>query len=305
MLGGPYEFVRDAAPTRTVGRALLAVPWKTDADGAQIVVVDADTEELALVPGLPADQWEQLALAGDGTRLLVRTWQRGLCLYTLATGQQRWYTGDDGSDFVAALSPDGRTIATLCLPEDPTAPVPDTSLSALNLVDISTGRRQRLWATRGAWSMESAVSWSPDGQMIALTHTVPVPELGGQHNWNTTVVDLTGAVVWQCLDAAIPPASNGAWVGDRELAFTLDDMDAVLAVVDVRDGTRRVIGRAPSIPYAVVGERVLRNVRYDLGQPGDWVVSVTDLDGDDARPFLTTTPGSGGFNGDRLDIARR
>jgi hypothetical protein len=140
MLGGPYQFDRNAVAMRPVQRARLAVPWT--ADGHLLLVADADTDELALVPDLPASRWALLALTGDGTRLLLRTWTQGLCLHTLATGQQRWIPrGDDGPDFVAALSPDGGTIATLCLPDDPQATIRDATLSAINLIDVTTGQR--------------------------------------------------------------------------------------------------------------------------------------------------------------------
>jgi hypothetical protein len=150
--------------------------------------------------------------------------------------------------------------------------------------------------------MESAISWSPDGRLIALTHTVPVPELGGQHNWMTTVVDLTGTALWQCLDAAIPPASNAAWVSDRELLFTIEDMYPPLVIVDVRDGARRVVGQAPTIPCAVIEQLVLRHADRGPEQPLDWVIVATNFDGTDAQQFLTAT--DGGFGGDRLDLAR-
>jgi hypothetical protein len=46
VLGGPYEFVKDAVPVRPVQRACLAAEWASDASDTTVVVVDADRDEL-------------------------------------------------------------------------------------------------------------------------------------------------------------------------------------------------------------------------------------------------------------------
>jgi dipeptidyl aminopeptidase/acylaminoacyl peptidase len=309
VLGGPYEFDSNAAAVRPVRRARLATPWKIG-DENLVVVVDADRDEFACVPGLPAGQWEMQALAADGTRLLLRIWSQGLCLHTLATGQQRWFPpADDGDHHVAGLSPDGRTIATLCLPDDPQGTVRDATLSAVNLIDITTGRCRRLWATPGAWSAESSVSWSPDGQLIAVTHTVPVDEGDGQYDWltwMTTVLDLAGTPIWQCLHAAIPTASNAAWAGDRQLLVAIEEpLHTPLVNVDMRDGIRHEIGELSAYPpLAVVDDRVVTIARPDEDQPPHWVYITTRFDGSDPQPLLTVASTSDGSPTGDIELAR-
>jgi len=277
----------------------LAMAVMPDRDSVAAVVWDAEHGEFVRVPGTPDGYWRLLALAADGRQLLLHarhgappypnmTWLDGLCLFDLASGGQRWFSAmADGRDRVGALSPDGATIATLSTLPDPAHPGDmDTSLAAVGLTDVATGRRRRVWATPAGWSAESCISWSPDGQMLAVTYTVWVEERQDGY-CESAVIDLSGRVRWQQLDAMIPSASNGAWLSDRHLVVLLDGEERrELLVVDVSAGTRRVVcADGISGPVAAFGDRIIRG-RSELLDEDGWLMA-SDFDLSNARPFIT------------------
>jgi hypothetical protein len=63
-------------------------------------------------------------------------------------------------DVTAAMSPNGHTIATITTGDDPDHPDAfNSSAVAVDLIDVTTGRRRRLWSAPGE-AGDSAVSWS-------------------------------------------------------------------------------------------------------------------------------------------------
>jgi hypothetical protein len=299
MLGGPYQLT-GAVPVRSVARAAAAIRVGVEGDVA-VLVLDADRDEFVAVSGLPATYENQVGLSGDGRQLLLLaphgkrlhphlSKPTGLCVHDLASGRQRWYRGDvDGRDVVAAISPDGAQIASLGTPPDPDDDSDFSGLAAIGLTDVATGRRRRLWATRGGHSAETTIGWSPTGRYIAVTYLVYVAEREDVY-CQTSVVDLAGNLLWQRLDAMIPHASNGAWLDDRHLVAGLDEMvgDEVqmrLAAVDVTTGQQHLLVEdARNFPWAVVDNRFI--LRENTGRPDPpWVTA--NLDYSQPEPLLT------------------
>lgn len=252
------------------------------------VALDADRDEFVRLPALPAGRgWELLALSPDGTQLLYldrhgTSSLGGLFLHTLATGQRQVFDASaDGRTVLAALSPDGRGIATLSLPHDPSQPHdPDAGLAAVGIIDTTTGRQRRLWARPGTWARGSTVSWSPDGQLIAVNY-MTLDEADA-----TVVLDPTGHEVGHYDDVVISTSPNGAWLGPRELICGHDHPDGWnLTALNLVDGTHRVLGPRGAMPIGRIGDRLIASPTSSVSGPIR--VNTTDLGGTDPQPFLT------------------
>jgi hypothetical protein len=121
--------------------------------------------------------------------------------------------------------------------------------------------------------------------LIAVTYNVWVTERDDDC-WETVVVDKAGNELWWCLDATALSASNGAWLDTRQLMVTLENAkdEWSLLVVDVVDGSRRVVGACHGIPVAVAGSRIVRYGAESLGEATSLVTS--DLDYTNSRAFV-------------------
>ncbi len=300
MFDDSYEFAVEALPQRQVPRARLLLGLGLVGE-KHVVVLDADSGEFVRVPGMPrGDDWSLLALAPDGSQLLLlcqrgpRRWD-GLCLHTLATGRQQWFDAlADGQDYLAALSPDGHSIATLSTDDDPLHPDDLYGLAIVSVIDVATGHRRRLWAGPGSWSAESAVSWSPDGQLVAVTYLQPPnEELDREEECGTVVIDPNGNMIGYYDLADIPSAPNGAWTSDRDLMMYLPDEEGNemrLQIINVREGTRRDLGSPDIVPRAIIGNRLIAD-RSDGPRGYSRLISM-DLDGTHRQPFITIRPHS-------------
>jgi hypothetical protein len=267
-------------PARTIDRAKLLLGLRT-VDAVIAIAVDTDTGTAVRLPGLPTDPRIRLLHLGPaGDRLLVlaaRDGQRygGLCLHALATGEQRWYPAQaDGQDWLAALSPDGKTIATLATTEEDL----DQGSVVLNVVDVVGGQRRRLVTVPGGFAAECAIAWSPNGQLIAATY------LTEDEDDATLILDSDGTVIGRYDDARILP--GGAWATDRELLCQNGLCE--LSIVDVADGTSRLLmdGTPPPLGYA--GGRLVGTLPVETNGPVRLVTF--DLDRGDQRPFVTVRP---------------
>jgi Tol biopolymer transport system component len=232
-----YEVDLDVLPARPVRRARMLLDL-FDRGRHRVVVLDADTGEWVLPPGVQGSG-RPPALSPDGTAvaLLVGPYPHRLVWCTLQTGQRRELPRSRGVfDHAVAVSPDGRALAT-----NSTGPDHSDldSVAAIDLVDLAGGQRRRLWQESGGWVNESAVAFSPDGALLAVTY------YDADGEWATAVVDSAGAVVRRYPDTYLPRSANTAWTAGGHLLFTDGEGSVVLA--DVRAGTIRNLGER-SVP---------------------------------------------------------
>jgi WD40 repeat protein len=287
--GIPFEFDADVLPTRHVPCAAMLLEVARP-DDSSIVALNAEHEEFVRLPPHPALVPTMLSLSPDGTRML-RLGQRsgntidGLCLYTLADGHEQWFDAEaDGYDRNAVGSPDGRSIATMSVIVPPYG-TEEYATTVVSVIDITSGRRRRLWAGLGGYSLESALSWSPNGELIAATHPAE------DRNFATVVVNTDGDVIGQYDYTTITPCPNGAWVSNQELlcrhATDPDDDDWYPTIVDVSNGPQQT-HQTDVYPLAYLAGRIV--VYGDNTGPEAYRLITTDLDGTDPQPFITVRP---------------
>jgi hypothetical protein len=275
----------DALPSRPVQRADLLLALRVGAPDLTVVVRDADTGEFAAVPGLPADpDMRPLAVAPAGDRVLLLAEHDGnryggLCLHTLASGEQRWLSARaEGQAWLAGISPDGRTLATLTTGHD---------WAAVDVIGIATGRRRRLASVPDAgYSAESCVCWSPDGQLIAVTY-LAAETADADEDVATIVVRTDGTVLAHHQFLGVLSGSNGAWATERTLVCQ-DPAQGDLSLLDVEGNTTRSLGPVNPPPLALLDGRLVQKLPWAQGAPTRLVTLA--LDGGDQQPFLTIDP---------------
>ncbi|MFB4270959.1 hypothetical protein [Nonomuraea sp. GTA35] len=288
-----WEIAFDAPAARPV-RAARMVLAATGPGGAAVIVLDADSDTFAAVPGLPAHLApETVSLSSDGTRLVLTARQDDgagpprVVLHTLATGARQEFASDDY--LRAALSPDGTRLAVLSdLSDGPGIPGVGDELAGIELIDTGTGSRQRLWWAEGYWE-EASISWSPDGLLLAATYLTLDDVL------TTVVLDRTGKELAAYAERVALPGPHSVWASGHELVvYPEPDDESPLILIDVRTGGERRFTRRTFDGYlAVSAGRVVR----PGSAPGRLVT--TDLDDGDERPFLTLSPA---VSIDALDI---
>ena len=122
----------------------------TDTDGGDVL-------RRIVIPGrAPIDEIE---FSADGSFLLVRTGD-ALLAFEPEGGRLAWRSSMETS--AAALSPDGRHVATITQPDEPNGE------SRLVLIDAGTGEERRLPAGLGRFT---DIAWSPDGRWLVLGWT--------------------------------------------------------------------------------------------------------------------------------------
>jgi WD40 repeat protein len=169
----------------------VLVTFNESDPAAALALADPATGEFTRLPPMPPG-WavRSFAPAPGGTAVLFAAHAHdgsysGVCLLTLATGEQRWFADTDQTVAYAALSPDGRTIATLG--------------GALRLIDVATAAERTLWTGPGG---EGGLSWSPDGAQLAAGDETAVVVLDAA----------TGEVLGRHPEMEILPCPNGAWL---------------------------------------------------------------------------------------------
>ncbi|WP_214417153.1 PD40 domain-containing protein [Sphaerisporangium fuscum] len=264
-------------------------------DRNAVVVLDADSDEFVIVPGLPEHlSRETVSLSSDGTRLVFLARQDDgagpmrVVLHALATGARQEFASDDFMR--AALSPDGTRIAVLAdLSNGPGIPGVGDEIAGITLIETATGARQPLWSAEGYWE-EASISWSPDGRLLAATYLTLDDVL------TTVVLDLSGKAIGVHEERVALPGPHSVWRSDRELiVYPEPDDESPLIAIDVPTGSERRFTRGNFSAYlAIAGGRVVRP-----GSSPERFVT-TDLDDADERPFLTFHPA---VSIDALDIA--
>lgn len=271
----PWTLDLNAVPERPVSRAGLLI----SAASSKVVVLDVDDGGFAALADMPPyGALSPLALSADGTKVLFWSIEDNgrtmlLILQTLATGLRQRITAPPGCfDYLAAVSPDGHTIATLSQ---------DADSGFIDLVDIAAGTRRRLWSCDGGASMHgTSIAWSPNGHLIAATYYhAPTDELA------TAVIDAdNGAVVVDHEYRVVFGCPNGTWI-DNQRVVLIDDLSEELTppahLVDVRSGNSRRLWRPPQWEYylAVIDG-------HFLARTSDGHLYLTDLDGNNPQPFL-------------------
>jgi len=249
------DVVIDRLQLRRVQRTTMLLGLRPEGQIA-VVARDADTGDFVRVPAMPPDlEIRLLAVSPSGQEVLLLTehdGQRygGLCLSNLSTGRQRWLSAQtDGQDWLAAISPDGASVASIA-----TVDTAEVESATINLIDVATGRRRRLGHAAGSHSAESAICWSSDGRLIAATYLTDDDEIA------TLVTDTDGNLVATYDDMGILGGSNGTWASNRELICGDDDG---LVIVDVYRGTRRRLECGPRPVLAVLDGRLVQMLPWD------------------------------------------
>ncbi|MGW4892753.1 TolB family protein [Kitasatospora sp. NPDC004240] len=271
----------DSLKERRIGRARFMAQLTAPDGTGTLVAQDADGGELVRVADVPGGAAARpLALSWDGTRALVRTGpaerpDRDLVLFTLATGERHSHdaTAEGGTEF-AALSPDGRTLATLTGDD-----------VRVGVLDLATGARRRIWSAPGWATVEASVSWSPDGRLIAATYV-------SEEDVAATIVLSAedGAEVAHYEGLLTVASPNGTWSGPRELLLLEEDPEEPVAPVLLRDVTSGATRRFDRDPQDAGGLHALAGGRLVELRPGDGLYAHL-LDGSDPRPVLGPGPG--------------
>jgi hypothetical protein len=289
MSPASYEIDPSSSPDARVARAnaLLILWWHEQ----HAFVLDADLDRFVAV-SLPPDT-RPSGLSPDGTRIVVTTNRLGsdnAGLYDLATGRVDWYGEEtDNSSHAAALSPDGRILAYLCAPTD----LPDGHNIAVRRYDITTGQRGTIWSGPGGLAAESALAWSPDGELLA------VGMISADDAELVNVLDVNGRRRAGYKNSYIVAAPNAAWFSARELCVVRLRNGFEVRSVDPRRRFRpgRTLGTVRSIPLALGPDRMFVHLPLTTHSVTGGVIR-TRFDGTDTEPFVTYPPTAG----TRLDI---
>jgi Tol biopolymer transport system component len=278
-----------AAPRRWVTAAAFAIELtRVTRSGQQrfMVVADADTSELVLLPLSLLEEWEFRALSADGRCIVIDTHSDGaigrFCLVDLATGDQRLLDVDpevSEADVFASFSPDGGTLAMVHFTDGPTSSV-SGGLSVVALVDIASGSTRRLFTSPGFVGFNCGVAWAPDGRHVAATY-VAQDDAHPEGNFQTVVIDLEGQVIAHVPghDVFLTPPDNSAWLDDgRLLCFG----ESGVAAMDVMAGEVGPLVADRELA-ARQGDRLVR-----VG--GETALETTAVDGSDVRPWLDVSP---------------
>jgi dipeptidyl aminopeptidase/acylaminoacyl peptidase len=285
-----YVIGPGALDVRPVGRASVLLGLHEPGVETVAAALDVDRNEFVQLPALPLGRaWRLLSLSPDGARLLYLGPHRGshfdgLYLHTLASGDQAVFDAVvDGPIEFAAISPNGRNVATLSTPYDPGS---DAPIAAVGLFDVATGQHRRLWATPGYPPAESVVSWSPDSARLAVTY-------GNPRRGNCTVVlDAVGRIVGRYHATQALPSGNGDWLDNEHLigAWADERNGQQLTILNVTDGTRQLLSSYDALPIGRLDDRlVVHNTQSGDEYPsrfGDAQLLTTDMRGSDPRPFI-------------------
>lgn len=291
----PWQLSLDGLEVRRVARAgLLLQAYEVGRPERTVIVRDADDGAFSRVPYEPSlVLTEALSLSRDGRRIVSLCRELSgakrdvLVVHTLADGSEsRFAEGDDGRDQCAAFSPDGRSLAVLAATEvwAPEGHI-EENLLIVEILDPATGGRRRLWTGPGFVSAEAAISWSPDGRLIAVLHEDP-----DEQPVVTVIQADDGRTVSDLGDLEVVGTPQGMWHGNRQLfavpQYPDDDGHMPLLVVDVDHGVSRRIDRRGRPPH---GCSALHAGRM-IGPFPPHGIGTADLDGGNPRLLLTHHP---------------
>ncbi|WP_406327090.1 WD40 repeat domain-containing protein [Streptomyces sp. NBC_00203] len=281
-------------PQRRAERTRLVFDCVQSVEGVAVVGVDDADGAFVRLEGLPDMPDPRVCgLSSDGTKILFNSSREfdtsltRLCLLHLPTGDETWreLTAHTPRDTAIALSPDGGSIAVLSDAEREEADGPGRA--CLDVVDIASGTCERLWTspTQSWSSWECGVVWSPDGQLISITHMC-FDHKASDDDWETVVVidAATGAALHR-LDFH----GHVGWLNNRDLLTWTFDPE--VTVLDTGSGALRNIeipwdpGQSSGGTAGALHDRI---VVYRGFNHGPYAYVQTDPSGQDIRPLFTT-----------------
>jgi dipeptidyl aminopeptidase/acylaminoacyl peptidase len=273
-----------ALSDRRVARADLLLRV-TGLEAVRLVVRDAGTGQFAgltlgtaigsigLADVPPEETVRLLALSPDGSHLLCTDAAIGgdrLLLHELATDTARTLPlSPDVYVAAATFHPAGDRVAALTQDGD-----------RATVIVFDTGGHREVWSAEGGQPDNPAVSWSPDGRLLAITYLTP-----DDHD-RTVVVDGDGATVAEFRSLGVNGISGRCWTGEQELLLTHEywedqERPPPLTLIDPSTGRRREI--TPEREGGFLGAldgRLLRPTDDSRG------IESTALDGSDPRPVV-------------------
>lgn len=287
----PWELSLDTPVRRVVRAGLLIDARWPPRPGVSVQVWDADTGTFAAVACV-REGWETraAALSGDGTRIAYITWSYStgdtyLIVHTLADGSEvRFEESDEGTDWCAAFSPDGRELAVL---SSTSVECPDDRFREdwmiVWIIDLATGVRRKLWSAPGGLPAERQIGWSPGGHYIAIAHADTDDQLA------VTILEAAdGNLVNQISDREILPCPQGAWASDQEVVLFPEEVDynqtpvPPTLITNVVTGAIRGPEETPDLPHYSFA---LTHGRLLMAPPDS--ISIMSLDGSDPHTLLT------------------
>jgi dipeptidyl aminopeptidase/acylaminoacyl peptidase len=268
-------------------------------DGKILVALDADTEEFVALPtpastgvdNLKALSIGPVALSYDGTQAVLHVAlafekfaTSRVVLYRLSTGDERRIRLPEGEHIArTAFSPDGRHLAVSVDRGDEY-----TGQCHLDVVDLGTYTRRRLWSADGAANVHLAgVGWSPDGQYLAVSYVMREEDV-----FAAAVVTVDGALVAHYQGVEPIADNNGIWVSNREIAYApefWEESAAPLFIANVQDGSSRRFDHIQGPWSGCVGTingRLLTVISARDGG-GHRRIESCAFDGSDRQPFIT------------------
>ncbi|GAB3599358.1 hypothetical protein GCM10027586_01760 [Kineococcus gypseus] len=131
-----------------------------------------------------------------------------------------------------ALSPDGSTVALLCTPSRPGEDGEWTSDVTLVLVPVGGGPAREVWRTPDAgWSAETAVQWSADAHLMAVTWLEPPGPPHGDDEVCTAVLRADGHELGREMTVRLEPRYGPVVDGQAFAAFSEHDRPVSLPFV--------------------------------------------------------------------------
>lgn len=287
--GEGWEFAAGTLLERTVERAHVLMEVREEG-GVALVVLDAAGGEFVRLPP-PPPGLEPIALAADGRSILLG--RGGTLVRTYFDGGVQEFAGGFPC-WTGALSPDGRYLAALGV---------DGGTATVCLLGTAAGERRDLWRARGNRSVESRLSWSPDGRLLACTYLTENVTWEDDDEIATVVLDTCDGTVVARRDHCGIFLPGASWAGPRELLYHHEWADDDLLLLSLDDGAEQPLRTGYGGALGVHGRRLIVPSDESPGADGRAEIFTTTLTGQDRRPFVRAHRSPGSLPPRLIDIA--